>query len=363
MSDVDFDPPIPVPPAEFTEVKNAHIVPKHYLDLFANDRGLIRSVLLKDGHSFTNSTKNVAIRDEFYGRDRRDGSRIFDTEWSLSVLEGASAGLLREVGSKWPFDWQEKTTLAQFFGLQLVRGPRHFQSRNESLEARIKQVERGELRFGETEPGAEEIEATADYLLSQSQQHLDMQLLAGKVGTVFSSMTWALVRFGRPSLILGDHPVSIWPLGIDSRRPRPNFLGEVGLLNIFEVRVPVSPDTALIMFWGDRADISEPIVGMKRHSKNLNSFSVADSDIEWFCHPDHPRPASSLKRSWRSLSSELIGDYSHSVAGRSAVREFVARQLESQIGLGTDVLDEHGRAISKIIVFQSDLRSQSDHES
>lgn len=355
---LDFDPPIPKQPDKFPIVRNAHIVPRHYLDRFADEERQIQVVLVKDGHSFRNSTRNVAIRDEFYGRTRPDGSRIFDTEWSISILEGAAAELLRRIADNWPLGWQEKATLAQFFGLQLVRGPKHFEWRERVLRKGIKQAERGEMKFAHGVPNQEEIDATAEHMLSESARQLDMQLLTAKVSVAFGSMTWALVRFDRPLLALGDHPVTIWPIGSDLRRPRTTDLGTIGLRNLYEVRIPVSPQHALLMFWGDRVDEPEFLQGQKRHAKNLNSFSIGYSELEWFFNPESPRPPASKSRAWRSLSSELLPNYSHADAFHSKIRERVGESLQSEIGKGLDALDEHGRYVSELIVVQDDEGSK-----
>jgi hypothetical protein len=353
-SELDFDPPVPRPPDRYTVVKKAHIVPKIYLNAFANEQEQIQVVLVNGGRTFRNATRNVGIRKEFYGRTRPDGSRIFDAEWSLSVLEGATAGLLSDLGDKWPLELAEKATLAQFFALQLVRGPRHAAWRAEELRRTGRQVKRAAASgiWQGRPPTREQITATTTHLLSDSQRLLDMELLATKVSSVLGSMTWALVEFDRPLLSLGDHPVSIWPIGRDSRRPRPTPLQSVGLRNIFEARAPVSPTLALLMFWGDRPDLSEVLAGEKRHAKSLNSFTVAEADVEWFYRPGSPRPPASLSRAWRSLSSDLVPAYSHQGAVNSEVRVVVAEKLQSDIGKGVEALDQHGRGICEMVVVE-----------
>ena len=66
----------------------------------------------------------AGVLKDFYRRTRRDGTVIYDIEWSLEQIERVVPPTLREIGTRWPLDPKEKALLAEFIGIQLVRGPR-----------------------------------------------------------------------------------------------------------------------------------------------------------------------------------------------------------------------------------------------
>jgi hypothetical protein len=59
--------------------------------------------------------------------------------------------------------------------------------------------------------------------------------------------------------------------------------------NLLEVRVPVSPRLAVLMTWGNRPDDPEPVEISEQQAVNLNAFTVAGTDEEWF-HLPGPAP-------------------------------------------------------------------------
>jgi len=107
---------------QYPKVDRSHIVPRNYLDNFAID-GTIAMRMAGWPASKPVSTRGAAVRKSFYSRTRPDGSRIDDVEWSLALLEGVTAPLLRNIGTAWPLDRDTKTKLAELFAYQLIRGP------------------------------------------------------------------------------------------------------------------------------------------------------------------------------------------------------------------------------------------------
>lgn len=351
-NELDFDPPVPKEPEKFPEVEDGHVIPRHWLRRFANNSDEIQVVLVHGGKTFKTSTRRAGTRRRPYSRTRPRGTRIDDIEWSLSTLEGPAAAPLREIENNWPLDLPQKATLAQLFGVQLVRGPRwmawHEAFYRKQIEAHSA---RGGFvpRSGEDKTEQEIYEINKAALLSDTERLLRMNLLSAKVAAVFGSMTWTLLHLPTPGLALSDHPVSVWPIRDASRPPQPSEAGEIGLTNVLEVRVPVSPRLAVLMSWADRADDSQPVEIGKRVAKNLNSFTIAEAELEWFHLPDSRRPASGTGN-WVSLAIELVNDYSRRQASRSWVRQEIRRRLTAQAGRGIESLDEHGRAIIELVV-------------
>src|SRR4051794_33987994 len=102
--------------APYQRVNHSHIVPTGYLRQWADDDGMIMMRLVGESESNRISVRDAAVRTGFYKRQRRDGSRIDDIEWSLSKLENASIPLLSEVRDRWPLETDAKQRLAQLFG-------------------------------------------------------------------------------------------------------------------------------------------------------------------------------------------------------------------------------------------------------
>ena len=88
---------------------------------------------------------------------------------------------------------------------------------------------------------------------------------------------------------------------------------DTGVLETLEIRVPVSPRQAILMTWRDDADDADCVVrGRRDHTANLNAFTVAQAERQWFHQPGASTPIASgrllpfaahgrsaVTRSWR----------------------------------------------------------------
>jgi hypothetical protein len=64
-----------------------------------------------------------------------------------------------------------------------------------------------------------------------------------------------------------------------------------GVLEALEIRVPVSPHHAILMTWRDEADDQDCRVrGTRDHAANLNAFTIAHAERQWFRQPGAPTP-------------------------------------------------------------------------
>lgn len=313
---------------EFTEVKNAHIVPRCYLKNFAVEDAVMLSV---DGKPSIGpvSIDNAAIRQRFYRRFRPDGTPIYDIEWSLSELEGAIAPLLPHVKEGWPLPCIEiKAALAEFFAFQFVRGPRWKKWREELAQETADDFRRNPepvLHNGIWIPATQrQINETEDKLLSETEWLTRMMLIANRLITAFGSMCWHLIEFDEPLLAISDHPVVAWPIDSPYRRPEETPAG-LGVLNFLEVRVPISPTLGLLMTWQEPPDRARIIWGSEEIAANLNAFTIANADRQWMHRPGSQVPIADGYLD--PVSKELIDGYGAAEAKGSKVREQVTELL------------------------------------
>lgn len=349
---LDYDPPVPNEPDQFTKVDNAHIIPRFWLRRFADENDLIGVVRPKGERVYETNTRRAGVRDRFYSRTRpKTGERIDDIEWSMSQLEGPSAQGISQIEANWPLDLGQKATLAQLFGLQLVRGPdyRFYHERlaTDEITRFVLDGARIERAATEEEVDAEGLVPVATGVADDTERLLRMNLLSAKVSASLGSMTWTLLRRDTDDLALSDQPVAIWPIGIESQLRRAEKLWVAGLLNLLEVRVPVSPRLAVLMTWADRRDDAEPVDINAQQAININSFTITGADHEWFRLPGtDPRVN---QGPWFPLSRQLVEGYTTEAARNSKVRREMRKRLNARVGEGIESLDEHGRAMIEMI--------------
>jgi hypothetical protein len=337
---------------KYTEVKDAHIVPRVYLKRFAIEEALM---LVIDGKALEKpiSIDSAAIRKRFYRRIRPDGTPIDDVEWSLSQLEGGIASTLQSVRDCWPLPLEGgKAPLSEFFAMQLVRGPRW----KTWLEQRVRKMV-GELRRN-PEPLRRDsglliavtqkaINETEDHLLSETQWLTRMMLVANKLNEVFASMRWHLIEFDEPLLAISDHPVTAWPLEAEYRRPQPTPAG-LGVLNFLEVRAPLSPTLALLMTWQDSPDTPNAIQGSEEIAANINAFTIANAERQWMHVPGGSVPIA--EGYLDPISPKLIPHYQAAEAKASMIRKKVTDLLEQKLGQSLlEAVDENGQMHAQIV--------------
>jgi hypothetical protein len=175
-----------------------------------------------------------------------------------------------------------------------------------------------------------DIRAVGQHLLTDTQRLGRMISLGVKVTAVFASMHWTLVEFARPLVVTSDHPVVMWPNAERSRAPQPTPMG-AGVLEALEIRVPVSPHHAILMTWRDEADDQDCRVrGTRDHAANLNAFTIAHAERQWFRQPGAPTPTASGRL--LPLSTQFFGDYGADTAGRSQRRAITSAKVQPMMG-------------------------------
>lgn len=305
----------------YPEVKQAHIVPKCYLRNFADGKKIAVRVVGDAAQPKITSIDKAGTRGPYYRRTRPDGTKFHDVEWSLAQGERAAAHVLREIRERWPLTFEDKSRLASFFGAQFVRGPRWMAWRAAATEEFL----------GEKRAEGVDVEAFGDYIHADTQRLLQMLEVGRKLMSAFGSMHWTLVEFPTRVIVTSDHPIVQWPAGVAARKPAPTP-HSVGVMENLEVRVPVAPDLAIVMTWRDLPD-DDPnrISGKRQHAANLNAFTIAEADRQWYHHPSSATPTTS--GSLMPLAPQLFPGYGIPVAIASRRRERAATIMQALVGV------------------------------
>lgn len=288
---------------KYSNVKNAHVVPRTYLANWAVE-DKVAVWLLPEGKRLDDQpVGKVGTRRRFYRRRRPDSDEeIDDVEAMLGEGEAAATPLLRSFAERWPLGTQDKAQLAELFGYQLFRGPRWKADYEERTRRFLAEYDRRPSSLP-----TETIEAQNAQLLSDSYRLVSMFSTALTVASVLGSMHWTLVEFARPLVATSDHPVVLWP-GIDSSAPRAVEMADVGLMECLEIRLALSPRHAVLMTWSDASDTDHVLVnGRRDHAANLNAFAVVNADRQWFHLPGRAPPRASGQL--LPLSVQLVPGY------------------------------------------------------
>jgi hypothetical protein len=272
----------------YPTVKQGHIVPRVYQANFAIGEQVSMHV---DGRCVLTNIRNAGTRGPYYRRTRPDGSTIDDIETSLSFIEEAVRPVFDAVLGGAPLTVERKGTLAQFFGIQIVRGPAFFEQRTELVDRML-----GDLTAAQIKPRAlartgGDVEAIRQQVrgayLAKTHQFITMINTSFKIASVIGSMRWQLLRFPRPLLAYSDHPVVLWPFDVPASTP---FTRQhLAPMSAIEIRVPLAPELALLMTWADHPDPLHPTPAHERFAGELNAFTIGQADRQWM-HTPGPEP-------------------------------------------------------------------------
>ena len=289
---------------EYPEVENGHIVPAGYLRGFANGQMTMRHRVKlkheKERREKESSVRSVGTRKRPYSRTRpRDGSRIDDVEASISILEN-KVEVVRKARERFPFCEGDRSTVAQFAGAQQVRGPKRAREYVGLVDAAKAEAENAGMSKTDAEHDARILASATPRLISMQQWLYGFSAL-------FFAMRWTLVEFARPVLITCDHPVVLWDAV--NRACAPVDLSGTGVKDLLEVRYPLNSTTCLLMTWLDGGDDSEVVRGNRTLARNINSFTRAAAEDEWFYKPGTKPPFSDERSRILPLSTQVYGEY------------------------------------------------------
>ncbi len=239
------------------------------------------------------STRNAGTREKPYRRVRPEsGEAIDDIEACLSVVEDRSTRPLRELIAGAPITAERKGAVAQFLGVQLFRGPAFFDQHDELGESLMSQLEPQHLKSGVLAAHDGDIERVRakmiDTYRDPTKRGFTMLTKAVKVASIFGLMRWQIVVFDDDLLAYSDHPVVLWPGGVQ-RLNAPPRRQALGPLSALEVRVPLSPSVALVMNWVDESDRTAVRLAPAAAGE-LNALTIGQADTEWMHKPGREPP-------------------------------------------------------------------------
>jgi hypothetical protein len=306
-------------------VKNAHIVPRTYQRAWEGEQRQV-AVHSREGNldCELKSSKLAGVRGPYYRRTRPQGTQTDDIEASISYVENKATPALRQVRTGAPLTVERKGALAQLFGVQMMRGPAFFAQHEEIHRSVLEGLKVSDLKprhlalvGGDLDLARRQV---IDVHLDPTYRFVTMLTYAIKVAGILSLMRWHVLRFDGPLLAYSDHPVVLWPMNVERTLPFPRQ--GLGPLTMLEIRVPIAPDTAILMNWIDRSD--EVGVPMKRWAAaELNAFTVAQADKEWMHQPgSEPEIADDF---FFPLSRLIDPSYDRAAAGRSARRAYASK--------------------------------------
>jgi hypothetical protein len=265
-------------------VPHSHVVSAGYLRAWAHGPQIAMRLSGRE-QSVPAGVLDVGVRTNFYRRERPNtGETIYDVEWSMQQAESVALKIVRSLASRWPLSNEDKACVAQFFGLQYVRGAAFKAWHEAYIQPTVHAVRNDPMGTTVPTPGMspEEVAAkVAEHYSSDTYRLAQMLKNARSVAVAFGSMHWTLVSFAKPRLVTSDQPVVVWPLSRGRARPCPNDLN-AGVTDTLDIFVPVAPGLLLLMTWLDGRDRPVVIAGTGRHIATVNAFVVANADVQWF---------------------------------------------------------------------------------
>lgn len=300
------------------------MVPKFVLERFAKEG---RIALETKGVKRVVSTSKAATRKNFYRRTRPDNSRIDDVEHSLSKLENHVAPTLNAVEQSWPVTNEEKAILAQHFGMQVVRVPKWRDWFNTFISGRLGEIQGDpfvRLENGIVVPiSTADREQVASYLTTDTNRLHRMLRLGFRIASILGSMHWRLLAFDEPMIGISDHPVVQIPISWPVASGEDPF--EHGAANCFEIYVPISPRSVILMTWINEPDPDIPWRSTREQAGLINAKVKAQAEHQWMHHPDH-EPVQSAE-AWVPITSQIAPSYDPEVARDSPRRAMVTEIL------------------------------------
>lgn len=302
----------------YPAVRRAHIVPRTYQRNFAINQQVAVHVVDRPGH-VTMHIDKAGTRKHFYRRLRPDLSEIDDTEASLGEMENVAGPALRDVVRGMELTVKRKNILAQFVGLQMLRGPEFFTQHHANAALAVPEtIHRKDVAAALLASVGGNLDSVRDHIIDVFRQpteaHLTMLASSLKVASILGHMRWQLLRFGEPLLAFSDQPIVVWPADVEifhTPPRRPQFAPLAAL----EIRVPLSPDLAVLMSWADEPDTRHSVAVDPAYAAEMNAMVIGQRDKQWMHQPGNVPPVAT--GSLRPISSRLDPTYSWSTALRS----------------------------------------------
>lgn len=302
-----------------------HTVSAGYIARFASDRLVTVHHVTKG--VFDIGPRAVGFQNDFWGSEELSRK----VEQAFNKCENPVLRMLRGLPQHWPLATTDRAALAQFLAIHVIRTPAFGAFvRRVGEQAREEAIRDVAEQHGLSE---DEIAAAGSKLLRSQHNHaLTLLGQIGRIGGMFSSMQWMLVRFDKDCLITSDQPVVMLPLSPAPVSPA-SSVPAAGLSNTIEARFTLDSRQVLLMTWADAPDTAEPLNGTYSQACSINCAVRAQSLEEWVCRPQTAPPFLSppiLTPSIYAISTELLSGYTAQVAAQSR-RHAEADRLMSRI--------------------------------
>ncbi|MEV6526001.1 DUF4238 domain-containing protein [Longispora sp. NPDC051575] len=276
-----------------------HIVPKFYLERWADARHKIVVVQKSSGKRHQTAAKDAGAERDFYTHVAHDGEFHAHTEQLLGKIEDGAAPVIGNILSAFqvfPPLGGDREQLAMLIAFQMTRGKRVRRSMElqadliTRLQLSMLRPEHHEAYVADKEGVGrpEDVEALRGLIddLDNYEFGTDpnehIVLLSKHAVTIFPylmGLSWYLVDYGGPVLLTCDEPVVLY-----QHNPSPH--GGVGLMTADEIWFPLSPRYLLVL---------TPIaVGPERvlsdspeNAAMVNNRLVHNAYELVYLHPDH----------------------------------------------------------------------------
>lgn len=305
--------------------KKIHLVTRSYLEGWAA-QGVLRPVSVRYGRQKLKAPAGVGWRQEWWGRDDPLANRV--CEESCGKLETVLPEALANIETRWPLAVEDRSVLAQFMALHVLRTEAFAAWFGPTRDASI-------ARFREHFPTQRAYERFRSTMQSDRERSKKLLSLINKLSSVFASMHSTLLRFDDPLLITGDQPVCPVPIltpgAVGELAPTPSG----GWLETCEIRCPLTPRLALVASWY-MGSPAAPVSGTWAQAVNLNTSVVAQTVDQYFQMPERePAMAPAIFLQPRNLlgpiSAEILPEYSMDAAATSPLRQQTQAALTALI--------------------------------
>lgn len=285
------------------QARRHHVLPRFYLERFADEAGLLTQVWLPGDRSHTVGVGDASVITDFYNITTNDGEVDDFWESQFSGVEGAAAKGFREVVDRraWPPSADTRVAIAEWVALQYLRSSsmRAFLGDQRALVIKLQTGTGGIERLRDQmqdalarSVGDDELEAEWEDLTKTggttirppAEDHISMLVnLINPTARLLHAGGWVMVRFDRKRLITSDSPVSL-----RANPGTPEFYG-VGLATAGSYMVALSRRDGLMIVPGDPGDYEQS--GTTRLSTLFN-FDTANNARKYLLH--HPNDTDML---------------------------------------------------------------------
>lgn len=287
-----------------------HVVPRSYLNRFATDDGELAMFDKPSGEWIETHTSNAAVRSDFYTVDMINEGASDEVEKALGRIEGRMTIALGHIDDDvWPPAEEDRRAIADFVGLQSVRGidfrdfvQGSYDQAGQKLAdliaatgAGLRKAFAGEHGRLPTDQEFEELRQSMQGMKVRADiprnYHVVLMLeMAGQQALiVYAKQLHVLEAPGDARFLTADVPLTLWAY-------EPGPFGSTSLMMADEVCLPIDRTHCLLLNHPagemDRGEETLITVGVERVVE-INRRTVHRAARFVFCHPDDVASASS----------------------------------------------------------------------